>query len=83
MTIYAVENNLKNLLLIDDDGRTVVNGGYACTKHKDGSLTVPNSKLRAYYVMEAPKPKREPGVHYYNTVLAKADEIIAARQPSP
>lgn len=76
MKIYAVENDLKNLLLIDDDGKTVVNGNYVCIKHHDGSLGIPHGNLKAYYVMEAPKPKKEPDIYYYNTVLGVAEESL-------
>ncbi len=74
MKIYAIEKDLKHLLLMD--GNWVVNGAYECTTNEDGSLGIPDGNLKAYYVMEAPKPKKEQSVYYYNTVLGVAEEIL-------
>lgn len=71
MEIYAVENDLKNLLLVDGD--YVVNGDY--NLYFDGKVAkIPNSGFKAYYVMKAPQGKG------YGDILDKAEKIINGRK---
>ncbi len=76
MKIYAVENDLDNLLLVDDKLR-VINGCFTCKKLNDGSLEIPGTGRKAYYVMEAPTPAEEKGVYYYHTVFEAVDKILS------
>ncbi len=78
MKIFAVENDFRNLLLVD--GNEVVNGSYKLKLHSDGSASIPYSDKKAYYVMEAPKIKKDPNRKEtwldYNAIFEKVEEIL-------
>jgi hypothetical protein len=83
--IYAIENDLRHLLVMN--GTWVVNGHYHCALNEDGSLTIngtsarnadgtrirPFRDLRAYYVMDFTPPK---GRGHYNDIAEDVRRIF-------
>lgn len=79
MNIYAIENDPRNLLLVQqvrcglDYKLMVVNGRYELQRNKDGSLSPLNGNFKAYYAMRAPLTRNRQD---YDEILNKAEEML-------
>ena len=53
MKVYAVEHDLKHLLLVQ--GSFVINGAYELIFHEDGSAGNCMNNIKAYFAMDVPE----------------------------
>jgi hypothetical protein len=53
MKVYAVEHDLKRLLLVQ--GSFVINGAYELIFHEDGSVGNCMNNIKSYFVMDVPE----------------------------